>query len=49
MDGGLACTGVSVAPDLADVPAVTRGYQRTAYERECEGDEKIERGNGEHH
>lgn len=39
--------GISVAPDLADVPAVARGHQRTAEECECEGDEKIERG--EHH
>lgn len=49
MDGGPACTGISIAPDFADVPAVARGHQRAAEERECEGDEKIERGNGEHH
>lgn len=49
MGGGLARTGISVAPDLADVLAVARGHQRAAEKGECEGDEKIERGNGEHH
>lgn len=46
MGGGLARTGISVAPDLADVLAVARGHQRAAEKGECEGDEKIERGNG---
>jgi hypothetical protein len=47
MGWNLACTGMNIAPDLADILAVARGHQRTADKREREGGKIIERG-GKH-
>lgn len=48
MDGHLVRPGPGIAPDLADVPAVTRGHQRAGKEGEREGSQILEGRNWQH-
>lgn len=48
MDGDLVRAGPGISPDLADVPAVTRGHPRAAKKGEREGSQILEGRNGKH-